>query len=146
MCILHYEKRPRSQRSSWKSKCHMQSKTRRKYKKSNQIFRAFLLCTDTNEKSATEMPSSNLDPAIESRQNDPVQEKNSIQHITDLWLRESGWKDAIMINIEKWLKMKIKLQWSRGHHCDSIPSCLAWAALRNSSCYSLHFTQPTVTK
>lgn len=36
------------------------------------------------------MPSSNLDPAIESRQNDPVQEKNSIQHITDLWLRESG--------------------------------------------------------
>lgn len=31
-----------------------------------------------------------LDPAVEGRQNDPVQEENSVQHVTDLWLGESG--------------------------------------------------------
>lgn len=49
-------------------------------------------CFYYEKKGATVMPSSNLDPAVEGRQNDPVQEKNSIQHVTDLWLRESGWK------------------------------------------------------
>lgn len=44
------------------------------------------------KKSATVLPSSNLDPAVEGRQNDPVQEENSVQHVTDLWLGESGCK------------------------------------------------------
>lgn len=35
--------------------------------------------------------STNLNPAVESREDDAVQEQNSIQDVTDLWIGDGSW-------------------------------------------------------
>lgn len=35
--------------------------------------------------------STNLNPAVEGREDDAVQEQNSIQDVTDLWIGDGSW-------------------------------------------------------
>lgn len=35
--------------------------------------------------------STNLNPAVESREDDAVQEQNSIQDVADLWIGDGSW-------------------------------------------------------